>query len=251
MRFDWWTLALETLNFGVLVWLLHRFLYRPVLRIVDRRRAEIDKRRAEAEAATGEAKAELAGIERQRAALAAERDAALKAAAAESERAAKDRIAKAEQEAKAVLEDARHTLARERDAALAEVRRAALDLGSDIARRLLAELPAKVRAEAWLDRLDRRIADMPAGEREALAHQVANGIELVVATAAALPAESADAWRARLQATLGKGVKLAFEADPKLVAGAELRFPNAVIGYSWHDMIASIRAEIETDADAR
>ena len=34
MRFDWWTLALQTVNFAVLVWLLHRFLYRPVLRMI-------------------------------------------------------------------------------------------------------------------------------------------------------------------------------------------------------------------------
>ena len=41
MRFDWWTLALQTVNFAVLVWLLHRFLYKPVLRAIDARRAEL------------------------------------------------------------------------------------------------------------------------------------------------------------------------------------------------------------------
>ena len=46
MHFDWSTLALQTVNFAILVWLLHRFLYRPVLRLLDARRTEIDKQYA-------------------------------------------------------------------------------------------------------------------------------------------------------------------------------------------------------------
>ncbi|PPC85052.1 MAG: ATPase, partial [Methylocystis sp.] len=46
MRFDWWTLGLQTVNFAVLVWLLHRLLYRPVLRMIDARRAEMEKQYA-------------------------------------------------------------------------------------------------------------------------------------------------------------------------------------------------------------
>jgi len=45
MHFDWSTFALQTANFAILVWLLHRFLYRPVLRLLDARRAEIDTSR--------------------------------------------------------------------------------------------------------------------------------------------------------------------------------------------------------------
>ena len=38
MRIDWWTLALQTVNVLVLVWLLGRFLFRPVMDIVAKRR---------------------------------------------------------------------------------------------------------------------------------------------------------------------------------------------------------------------
>ncbi len=60
MHFDWSTFALQTVNFAILVWLLHRFLYRPVLRLVDARRAEIEKQYAEARAVEAEAKAKAA-----------------------------------------------------------------------------------------------------------------------------------------------------------------------------------------------
>ena len=154
MRFDWSTLALQTVNFGILVWLLHRFLYRPVLRLLDARRGEIDKQYAEAHMAEAKAKDELAAVEAERASIAAERAAALEQASAQAAEAAAARRAQAEREAAELLDGARKTLAAERGLALAQARRAALDLGTDIAGRLLAEVPMKLRAEAWLARLE-------------------------------------------------------------------------------------------------
>jgi len=37
MLFDWFTFAAQLLNFIILVWLLKRFLYRPVLKAIDDR----------------------------------------------------------------------------------------------------------------------------------------------------------------------------------------------------------------------
>lgn len=43
MELNWSTFILEIINFLVLVWILKRFLYRPVLNAIARRRADIDK----------------------------------------------------------------------------------------------------------------------------------------------------------------------------------------------------------------
>ncbi len=115
MPFHWQTLALQTANFAILVWLLHRFLYKPVLRMVDARRAEIQRGYDAAAAAQDQAKAQLAAVQAERTGIAAERDAALKAAAAQAEEAARQRAARAERDADALLESARKTLAGERD----------------------------------------------------------------------------------------------------------------------------------------
>lgn len=48
MQFDWSTFALEIINLLVLVWLLKRFLYQPVLNLVARRRDEIRQQLEEA-----------------------------------------------------------------------------------------------------------------------------------------------------------------------------------------------------------
>ena len=39
MRIDWWTLALQTVNVLILIWILSRFLFRPIMAIIEERRA--------------------------------------------------------------------------------------------------------------------------------------------------------------------------------------------------------------------
>lgn len=248
MHFDWSTFALQTVNFAILVWLLHRFLYRPVLRLVDARRAEIDKQYADARKAEAEALAQRAAIEAEHGAIAAARAAVLKEAAGQAEQAAAARRVQAEREAAALIEDARKSIDEERGAALAEARRAALDLGATIAERLLAEVPAALRTEAWVERVEQYLAALPAAERDGLGRQLANGVGLTVVTASPLPPESERAWQSRLEHVLGDRLTIAFDVDRDLVAGAELHFPNAILRFSWQSTLAALRKEIDADA---
>lgn len=251
MRFDWWTLGLQTVNFAVLVWLLHRFLYRPVLSMIDARRAAIQRQYAEAKAVEDKAKGHLAELEAERAGIAAERAAALKAAAAQAQEAAEARRARAEREAQALIDAARKTLATERERALADLRRGALDLGAEFARRLLAEVPMQLRAEAWIERIERHLAALPKVDLDTLTGQITNGGALTVVTAAPLPAEMVDTWRVRLRSSLGNGTAIEFAVDPGLIAGADLHFPTAILRFSWQSALATARSEIGTHGDTR
>ncbi len=251
MHFDWWTLALQTVNFGVLVWLLHRFLYKPVLRMIDERRAGIDKQYADVRASEAKAKEELAAIKAERAGIAADREAVFKAAAAQAEESATARRAQAEREAAELLEGGRKTLVAERDQALVEARRAALDLGAEFAQRLLAEVPMQLRAEAWIERIERHLSTLPKDELSALTRQCADGAGLTIVTASPLPQVTAESWRTRLHRSLGQGVAMNFAVDPALVAGAELRFPAAILHFSWQSALTALRSEVEGRGDTR
>ena len=51
MRIDWWTLALQAINVVILVWLLARFLFRPVMGAITARQTAMDQLLADAESA--------------------------------------------------------------------------------------------------------------------------------------------------------------------------------------------------------
>ncbi len=76
MLIDWFTVAAQVLNFLVLVWLLKRLLYRPILHAIDTREQRIAQALADADAKQAEATRERdelghknEAFERERAAL--------------------------------------------------------------------------------------------------------------------------------------------------------------------------------------
>lgn len=251
MHLDWWTVGLQTVNFAVLVWLLHRFLYKPVLGMIEARKADVQGQYDAAADAGEKAKAQLVAVQADRAGIAAEREAALKAATAQARDEAEAARARAERDARAMMDAGRKTLAAERERALDEARRAALDLGMDFARRLLADVSADSLADAWIDKIEKRIGTLGEPERGSLAAQLAGGRPLTVVTATPLAAATADVWRGRLRRALGSDVAVSFETDPALIAGAELHFPTANLRLSWRGALDAARAEMAGDADGR
>lgn len=251
MQIDWWTLALQTVNFAVLAWLLHRFLYKPVLGMIDKRRADVDQRFSKADEARNAAEEEVARLAAEREEIASERTAALMEAADEADRRAAQRRQQAESEAEALLEDTRRELARERNEATGAVRQAALDLGTDIARRLLDEIPPDLRTRAWLERIEQHLATLPAKERDEIHQSLEEKSELRVVTAASLPEDMQDLWRTRLSEALPgeAAVTFVFDTDPALIAGAELHFANATLRFSWRSALKNMRQEVEAHAD--
>jgi F-type H+-transporting ATPase subunit b len=247
MHIDGWTLLLQTVNFAVLVWLLHRFLYRPVLQLIDARKAEVQQQFEAAKAVEDQAKAQLAAAQFAHVSLAAQREASVKAAAAHAQETARALRAQAEREARALVDGAKEAVLAERERVLEEARRVALDLGAEYARRLLAEVPVALRAEAWIERIEQHLKALPATQLEPLARELENGGVVTVTTAGALPAATQDDWSRRLSAIL-RGGRIAFEVKPELVAGAELHFPIAVLSFSWQSALAALRSQVTGNA---
>ncbi len=244
MHSDWWTIGLQTINFAILVWLLHRFLYKPVLAMIDARKEEVRRQFDAVREVEEKAKAQLAAVEAERAGMAAEREGALKAAAAQAQEMAQARRAQAEREAQELVDATRKTLAKEREKALDEARRLALDLGAGFAQRLLAEVPMQYRAEAWIDRIEQHLNALSPAERAALMRQLSNGKPLTVVTACALPPATIDQWKERLRRVLDVSGGVTFDVNPDLIAGTELHFPTAILRFSWQSALAIARNEV-------
>jgi F-type H+-transporting ATPase subunit b len=243
MRIDLWTLALQTVNVLVLVWLLSRFLFRPVAAIIAARAAAADTMLADAAAKRAQAEAAAAAIAEQRAGLAAEgaRVAAAARAAAAAEHATL--LQHARDEAARLQLEARQATARDRDAMRRDLEREATDLAIGIATRLLQRLPPLALAQAFAEGLAATIAADPA--RAALA-----GTTLELSAAAPLDAAAQDACRAILSRAVGAPVTLRCHTDPALIAGLELAAPHALIRNSWRADLDRISQSLHAETAA-
>ena len=248
MRIDWGTLALQTVNVLVLVWLLARFLYRPVMDLIARRQTTAESLLAEAAASRDRAQAAEAAAQHARGDLAAEGERRREAARAGAE-AERTQILRQAGEAAAQRQDAaRAALARERDATRLALERQAGELALTIARRLLERLPAATVTAARLDELVHEVAAVRAEIRSRL---TAPNEPLDLVTAVELDAAAQVQLRDRLAAALGTAPDLRFRSDPSLIAGVELTGPNSLLRHSWKADLERIARElIQDDHDA-
>src|SRR5271154_5302921 len=81
---NWFTIIAQVINFLILVWLLKRFLYKPILHAIDEREKGIALQLEDAEAKKAEAKKEREDLEHKNAAFDQERAALLKKATDEA-----------------------------------------------------------------------------------------------------------------------------------------------------------------------
>ena len=84
MPIDWFTVVAQAINFLILVWLLKRFLYKPILRAIDEREKRIATQLAQAEAKKAEAKKERDDFQHKNEAFDQDRAALLKKTADEA-----------------------------------------------------------------------------------------------------------------------------------------------------------------------
>jgi len=246
MLIDWFTVGAQALNFVILVWLMKRFLYKPILDAIDAREKRIAAALADAEAKKAEAQRERDEFqfkndefERQRTSLI---DRATKDAAAERHRL----IDEAGQAADALG-------AKRREALLGDslrlnqalVRRTQQEVFA-IARKALSELATASLEERITEVFLRRLRALDGPAKEGVARALASGTgAALVRSAFELPAEQRAAIQAAVDEAFSTDIALRFETAPDLVAGIELTSNGQKVAWSIADYLASLCKEVE------
>jgi F-type H+-transporting ATPase subunit b len=245
MQLDWLTVAAQIVNFLVLVYLLKRFLYGPILQAMDDRQAGIAARLQEADAKVGEADRRGAEYEARHRALAADRDAVLEGARQEAEAAGR-----------AALEEARQEVAERRAQWLADLqgeqgafaRQARETIGrqaTGIARRVLHEIAGAELEAQVVQQFCARLAALSAAEQAPL-HQAASrsGAGLTVASAFPLREAQRRAIVAQLHDLGVAQAEATFVLRPELVCGVVLEVEGWRWGWNVAGCLAGVEAEI-------
>ncbi len=245
MLIDWFTVAAQALNFLVLVWLLKRFLYRPVLDAIDAREARIAEKLADAAAREADAvkdrdsfRRKNDDFDRQRVALLGkvteEANAERKRLFDDARKMADDLAAKREE---ALRRDARnfsdilHRKTREKVFAIA--RRTLTDLAD-------ADLQARM-----IDLFPRRLRAMDGPAKTGFAEAIAGATEPVVVRAAFDPSEDQRAAiQAAIDETLDGKIQIRFETAPDIVSGIKLTINGRKLGWSIAEYLTSLEKSV-------
>lgn len=241
MTLDWWTLGLEAVNVLILVWLLQRFLWRPVAALIAERRKTAQTMLDDAKSAKDQAAASLADIEATRAGFTAEREKILAEARVTADAASEATLKDAQAKAEKLRKAAETHIASEKAAAEKLQADQAASLAVDISARLAGRLSGPEITNSFLAWLTDAIKAMPEAEKMAALND-GKGLKLV-SSDALKPAEKTRI-KAEIADALGGKPALSFEMDSALIAGLELRGAHFALRNSWQADLARILEDL-------
>ncbi len=246
MLIDWFTVGAQALNFIIQVWLLKRFLYKPILNAVDARERRIAMDLADADAKKAEAQKECDDYQRKNEEFDQQRAALLSKATDE---------AKAERQR--LLDDARKaadTLSAKRREALRSdantlsqaIRRRTQQEVFAIARKALTDLATASLEERMSEAFTHRLFAIDSKAKEGIAAALKAASEpAVVRSAFNLPEAQRAAIRKTLNDTCSAEVHVRFETAPDLISGIELTTNGQKIAWSIADYLASLEKGVD------
>ena len=246
MLIDWFTVLAQVVNFLILVWLLKRFLYRPILDAIDAREKRIAAELADADAKKVEAKKERDEFQRKNEEFDQQRAALLSKATDEAKAERQRLLDEARKAADALSAKRQETLRSEaRNLNQAISRRARQEVFA-IARKALTDLATTSLEERLGEVFTRRLREMDGKAKESLGETLkAASAPALVRSAFDLPMEQRAAIQNALNETFSAEIRVRFETAPDLVSGIELSTNGKRVAWSIADYLASLERGVD------
>jgi F-type H+-transporting ATPase subunit b len=247
MLIDWFTVGAQALNFLILVWLLKRFLYQPILNAIDAREKGIAARLADAEAKKAEAQKEHDEFQSKNKTFDEQRAALLLKATGDAKSEHDRLLEEAQKQAENVRALQATALRNDQTRLGNEITRAATEQVFAIARKALADLATASLEERVAAVFTRRLAEMDGKLKETLGAALKTSKEpSVVQSAFDLPDDQKATIRNALNETFSAEVRVRFETTPITICGIELSANGQKIGWSIADYLTSLDQKVGT-----
>ncbi len=252
MLIDWFTVVAQAINFVILVALMRRFLYRPILDAIDAREQRVTAELAAAQLAQQTAREAQIALDTERETMARQQRAlwedVRRDAASERER---------------LLTDARNEAAGERETQRAALHRALVEQRAvlarhaqaqvfDLARKVVGDLAGATLESLLVTRFIERLAELPEADRERLANISPADADAGVTVHSAFPltGEQEEALRLALGHLVGDTIPVSTAVNPALLGGLEITVGGHRVSWSASDYLQQIERATEQLATA-
>ncbi|WP_223650564.1 F0F1 ATP synthase subunit delta [Hymenobacter psoromatis] len=223
MKINWFTVIAQLLNFALLVWLMRRFLYAPILAAMDQREKKISAQLKAAKTQKDEAKTAHDELTQKTAAFDAQKQALLTTATNDAEAQRQKLLAAGRQEADDQRAKQQKALQESQATQQADLARQTRQTVFAVAKKALADLAsASLEAQA-VDVFVQRLHELSDDDKKPLvAAFQANKKPMQVQSASALTPKQQATIKTTLVALLGAAPDLEFTANPALISGISL-----------------------------
>jgi F-type H+-transporting ATPase subunit b len=241
MLIDWFTVGAQVVNFLILVWLLKRFLYHPILNAIDVREKRIAKELADADAKMGEAKKECDEFQHKNEEFEQQRTTLMNKATEEAKAERQRLFDEARQAADALSEKWQESLRNDAHNLNQAISRRTQQEVFAIARKALIDLAATSLEERMVDMFTRHLREMDEQAKNLLGESLTTATEpVIVRSAFDLPAAQRTAIQQTLNQTFSAEISVRFETAPELISGIELTSNGQKVAWSIAEYLVSL-----------
>ena len=241
MLINWFTVFAQAVNFLILVWLLKRFLYKPILHAIDEREKGIATQLAQAEAKVAEAQKERDDFQHKNEIFDRQRAALLTKATDEAKAERQRLLDEARKDADALRAKRLDALKTEQLSLRQDLIRLTQKQVFSITRKTLTDLAGTSLEERMGDVFVQRVRALAGGAKERLATAFKTSNHMVtVHSAFDLPPAQRTAIESAVKETFAPEARVQFETAPELVSGIELSTNGEKVAWSIADYLATL-----------
>ncbi|TDV50281.1 ATP synthase F0 subcomplex B subunit [Pseudomonas graminis] len=248
MLIDWFTVGAQVVNFLILVWLMKRFLYQPVLSAIAAREQNISDELADAARTKAQAHQQQDAFEKKNQAFDEQRAALLSKAIDEANAERSRLLVEARKNAAQASSDQAKALIDETQRLHDDLVRLTQEQVYDISRRVLADLASVSLEQRACEVFIQRLRSLDDRAREALstALKVASPqAPALLRSAFELPVAQQNAIQTAIDECFGQTIALEFQILPELVSGVALSVNGLKVAWSIADYLEAISTTLQ------
>ena len=246
MLIDWFTVAAQAVNFLILVWLLKRFLYKPVLAAIDQREKRIETQLQDAEKRKAEGLQEQTAFQHKNEEFDQQRSALLLQATSAAKTERERLLERARTDSEELRSKLQKSVYDELENLNGKIGTLALQEVFSIARKTLADLADVSLEERITDIFIHRLHEMNEKQIEQLkAGSHAAPEAALVRSTFELGSPQKTAIAAIVKPIFGEETQIKFETRPDLISGIELTANGQKIAWSIADYLKSLTSSVD------
>jgi F-type H+-transporting ATPase subunit b len=245
MNIDWFTVIAEVINFLILVWLLKKFLYKPVLNAIDEREKKIAAQLKDADAKKAEAKKEQDDFRQKNVEFDKQKKDLMDKAVADSYQQRGKLLEEARTEANALRANLDKAVKDSEENQNREIAQKTQEQVLIIARKTLADIASLSLEEQSVNTFIKRLVESKDEEKKQFIEAFkSNSNTILVQSAFDLPAKQQNEITDAVDGTLGTKTQLQFKTTPALISGVELSTNGYKLAWSIAGYIDSLEKNI-------
>ncbi len=246
MLIDWFTIAAQALNFLILVWLLKRFLYKPILNAIDEREERIARELADADAKKAEAHKEGEALKRKNKEFDRQRETLLSRAKEEAKAERQRLLDEARQAAEVLHAKRQDAMEQEQQSLNDEITRRTRKEVFAIVRKTLTDLAGTSLEERISEVFRRRLGELDDEDKKGFARILKTSSDpVLVRSAFELPPEQRAAIQNALNDSFSAEIDVRFETAPNMISGIELTANGRKVAWSITDYLTSLEKSVD------